>query len=381
MNIIKPIQYKRLFLNNSILILSCILFCSDTSEACSTFMLRDVNTLIIGHNLDMPYEIPGMIIINKRGVSKTNISWYEISTSRKPTSPTISWVSKYGSITFNPLGREFPDGGINEAGLYIQEMTLAETKFPENDKIPRMFMMQWMQFQLDNYNMVKQVLDNLPKIILDGWSWHFFVADRNGNCACIEFIEGKTIIYTGAKMPIPVVCNTIYPHELQLLEQYEGFGGRLKVDLKNKKIPRFVHAAYLIKNFIETSKTPNSYGFEILESMNRGATQWSYIINVIKKQVYFRTSIGKKIKYFNYGKIDFSCRSPVKIIDINSKLQNDVLENFIDYSTMINEQFIQRGIESIDKNGSFSRRIESTGNTITNLIKTMASYPDKTICK
>jgi choloylglycine hydrolase len=344
-------------------------------------MLREVNTLIIGHNLDMPYEIPGMIVVNKRGISKTNISWYEIFTSRKPTSPTISWVSKYGSITFNPLGREFPDGGINEAGLYIQEMTLTETKFPEDNKLPRMFMMQWMQFQLDNYNTVKQVLDNLPKIILDGWSWHFFVADRKGNCACIEFIEGKTIIYTGAKMPISVVCNSIYPHELKLLKQYEGFGGLQKVDLKNKQTPRFVHAAYLIKNFIETSKTANSHGFEILESMNRGATQWSYIIDVTKKQVYFRTSIGKKIKYFNYGKIDFSCRSPVKIIDINSKLQNDVLENFIDYSTKINEQFIQRGIESIDKNGSFSRQIESTGNTITNLVKTMASYPDKTFCK
>ena len=381
MDIVKSISYKRLLFNNGILILSCILFCSATSEACSTFMLQEDNTFIIGHNLDMPYEIPGMVVVNKRGVSKTNISWYEIFTSRKPTSPTISWVSKYGSITFNPLGREFPDGGINEAGLYIQEMTLTETKFPEDNKLPRMFMMQWMQFQLDNYKTVTQVLDNLPKIILDGWSWHFFVADRKGNCACIEFIEGKTIIYTGTTMPIPVVCNSIYSHELQLLKQYKGFGGRQKVDLKNKQTPRFVHAAYLIKNFIETSKTATSYGFEILESMNRGATQWSYIIDVTNKQVYFRTSVGKKIKYFDYGKIDFSYQSPVKIIDINSKLQDDVLEHFVNYSTRINEQFIQKAIESIDKDGTFSQLIESEGNTIHNVIKAMALYPDNTICK
>ncbi len=109
MDIVKSISYKRLLLNNGILILSCILFCSATSEACSTFMLQEDNTFIIGHNLDMPYEIPGMVVVNKRCVSKTNISWYEIFTSCKPTSPTISWVSKYGSITFNPLGREFPD--------------------------------------------------------------------------------------------------------------------------------------------------------------------------------------------------------------------------------------------------------------------------------
>ena len=93
------------------------------------------------------------------------------------------------------------------------------------------------------------------------------------------------------------------------------------------------------------------------------------------------SKISKKIKYFDYGKIDFSCQGPVKIIDINSKLQDDVLEHFVNYSTRINEQFIQKAIESIDKDGTFSQRIESEGNTIHNVIKTMASYPDKTICK
>ena len=381
MDIIKSIFSKRLLLHNSILVLSCILFCSTTGYACSTYMLREGDTFLIGHNLDMPYEIPGMIVINKRGVFKTNISWYEISTSRKHSSPNLSWVSKYGSITFNPLGREFPDGGINEACLYIQEMTLTETEFPEDDKHPRMFMMQWMQFQLDNYETVMQVLDNLPEIILDGWSWHFFVADKKGNCACIEFIEGKAVVYTVKTMPIPVMCNSIYSHELELLKQYDGFGGQQKVDLKNKQTPRFVHAAYLIKNFIETSKTATSYGFEILESMNRGGTQWSYIIDVTNKKVYFRTSTGKKIKYFDYGKIDFSCKRPVKIIDINAKLQGDVIEHFINYSTIINKQFIQKAIDSIDKDGAFSKRIESEGNTIQNVIETMSSYPDKTICK
>ena len=381
MDVIKSMCHKRFLLNNCLLILGCILFWSGASEACSTFMLQEEETFIIGHNLDMPYEIPGMVVVNKRGVSKTNISWREISTSRKPASPTISWVSKYGSITFNPLGREFPDGGINEAGLYIQEMTLTETKFPEDDTLPRMFMMQWMQFQLDNYETVAQVLDNLAEIILDGWSWHFFAADRKGNCACIEFIEGETIIYTGATMPIPVVCNSIYSRETELVKQYEGFGGRKKVDLKDKDIGRFVHGAYLIKNFAETSKTVTSYGFEILESMNQGTTQWSYVIDVVNKRVHFRTSVGEKIKYFDYGKIDFSCEGPVKVIDINSKLQGDVLGHFVNYSTRMNEEFIQRTVESIDKDGSFSERIESEGNTVDSVIKTMASYPDETICR
>jgi choloylglycine hydrolase len=28
------------------------------------------------------------------------------------------WTSRYGSITFNQYGREFPSGGINEKGSW-----------------------------------------------------------------------------------------------------------------------------------------------------------------------------------------------------------------------------------------------------------------------
>jgi len=324
MDTFKSISSRWLLQNTALFLLSCMLLCTGRSDACSTFMLREGNTLIIGHNLDMPYDIPGMIFINKRGVLKTNISWHEISTSQKPSSRSIRWTSKYGSVTFNPLGREFPDGGINEAGLYIQEMSLSGTQFPEDDKRPGMFMMQWMQFQLDNYETVKQVLDHLPDIILDGWGWHFFVADKNGTCACIEFIEGKAVVYTGERMPVPVLCNSKYSDELERLKQYEDFGGQKKVDLKNKEIPRFVHAAHLIKRFSQTSGSAAAYGFKTLESMNRGGTQWSYVIDVTHQKAYFRTSVGRQIKYFAYGQMDFSRKSPVRIIDINSKRQDDV---------------------------------------------------------
>ncbi len=380
MHAVKSISSKELLLYICIVALSCTLFSPSASDACSTYMLREDSIFLIGHNLDMPYEIPGMVVVNKRGILKTNISWHEISTSRKPSSPTISWTSEYGSVTFNPLGREFPDGGINEAGLYIQEMTLAGTECPEDDKRPRMFMMQWMQFQLDNYDTVAQVLNHLSDIILDGWAWHFFVADKKGQCACIEFTEGKTVVFTGRTMPIPVMCNSRYSDELELLERYDGFGGQQEVDLKNREIPRFVHAAYLIRSFTPKSEPAADHGFEILESMDRGSTQWSYIIDVTDQKVYFRTSVGRKVKYFDYGQMDFSCKSPVKIIDINSKMQGDVLDRFADYSPSINRQFLEKAVKSIDRDGVFSNQIEATGNTIDNLIKTIASYPDKTIC-
>jgi len=318
---------------------------------CSTYLLHKGNTLLIGHNLDSPFKMPGMIVINKRNLKKINISWQEIFTLQKPSSPSISWISKYSSVTFNPVGREFPDGGFNEAGLYIQEMTLEDTKFPENDKRPKMFMMQWMQYQLDNYETVDQVLQNLDNIIPGGWGWHFFVSDIRGVSAVIEFIIGKALVYRGNEMPFPVLCNSQYPHEITKLKKYNGFGGDQDVNLDDKSIPRFVHAAYLIKNYNET--TPQSsiaYGFKILESMERGETQWSYVIDVKKNQIHFRTSVGTEIKTFNFGSFDLSCDQPTMIIDINSALSGNVEQKFQIYSEEINTQLIKQVIKAFGFN-------------------------------
>jgi hypothetical protein len=75
--------------------------------------------------------------------------------------------------------------------------------------------------------------------------------------------------------------------------------------------------------------------------------------------------------------MDFSCKSPIRIIDVNSKRQDDVLHHFLDYSPDINRQLIEKAVKSINQDGSFSKQIESAGNTIENLIETMASFPEK----
>jgi choloylglycine hydrolase len=62
--------------------------------------------VLLAKNLAFPIG-EGIILINKRGVLKTAyISQYK----------KLSWRSKYGSITFNQFGKEFPLGEMNEAG-------------------------------------------------------------------------------------------------------------------------------------------------------------------------------------------------------------------------------------------------------------------------
>lgn len=335
--------------------------------SCSTFLLRTDDAFLVGHNLDNGRPVPGTIVVNKRNVQKTGVSLVELLYGVKPPNPALAWTSRYGSVTFNAWGKEFIDGGINEAGLYIHEMTLLRTRFPEDDERPRMFMMQWMQYQLDNYASVEEVLSNLSTIVLDGWRWHFFVSDREGNTAAIEFVDGDLRVYTGDSMPIPVLCNTAYPEELANLERYAGFGGEQPVRLRDKRTERFVHAAHMIRNAPQSVDA--DYGFKILKTLERGLTHWSIVIDVNQARVYFRTSVGKKIKYVDLARFDFSSDTPVKMLDINVHLSGDVFDYFVDYSPQRNLRAAKEGIESTDSvEQGLSRPIAPYGYTLDDLI-------------
>src|SRR4051812_20233709 len=94
-------------------------FVRPTASACSTFVLEDGNQRIFAHHLDTGGDVPGLVVINKRGTNRRSVSWDQLITAQAPDH-AISWTSRWGSITFNTWGVGYPDGGLNERGLYIQ---------------------------------------------------------------------------------------------------------------------------------------------------------------------------------------------------------------------------------------------------------------------
>ena len=119
------------------LILLLVLFSHQNVSACSTFKLQKGNELIYGHNLNQgDIGVPGMIFINKRGIFKTGRTWSELINKDRSNPSSFCWISRYGSVTFNAFGRDFPDGGMNEAGLYIWEMN-EDPDYPKNDSLPK----------------------------------------------------------------------------------------------------------------------------------------------------------------------------------------------------------------------------------------------------
>jgi penicillin V acylase-like amidase (Ntn superfamily) len=64
-------------------------------------------------------------------------------------------------VTFNVFGRDLPDGGINEDGLYIWEMN-EEADYQTNDSLAKLNQMHWMQYILDNYPSDRDLMRTWP---------------------------------------------------------------------------------------------------------------------------------------------------------------------------------------------------------------------------
>ncbi len=312
-------------------------------ESCSTFMLKHTDKLIFGHNLDQPgMKVSGYVFINKRSVFKKGCTLSELLTKDRKNPSTLNWISKYGSVSFNSFGKDLIDGGLNEEGLYIWEMSNVLGKYGSVGKTKRLFASNWMQYILDNYKNVEQVIQSVQEMELDGPAWHFFIGDKNGNYAAIEYLGGKTVIHQKEEMPIPALFNMPYDIEMEKMSYYQGFGGRNDSSLDNLSAGRFVHTAVMLKDY-SVSESAVKYGFKILEQLSKTCeTKWSVIIDALNGKIYFKTEGFQEIKTFELNKIDFSNQTPVLILDMDIKKGGDVSEKFSQFTDEKNLELVRK---------------------------------------
>jgi len=327
------------------LIFNIFLFClvPQPSQPCTTFSLEHADQHVVGKNYDWIVG-DGLVVVNKRGVSKTAIY------IKEENAQLASWTSKYGSVTFNQHGREMPHGGMNETGLVVQAMMLTETKYPAPDSRPAISRLQWIQYQLDNFSTVKEIIasDSILRISPGGGSGpHFLCIDREGNYVSIEFLDGKLVYHTKETMPFGVLTNSTYEESVELYKTYKRMGKKLPMPGGNSSRDRFVRAASMIKRYNSIASKPRvNYAFDILSNVAQGSqTKWSIVFDIKNYRVYFETFSNPKRRYFDFNSFNLSCATPVKALDINAELEGDVTNNFQDYTQQINRNLIRNSFK------------------------------------
>lgn len=171
-------------------------------------------TRLLGNNQDVPYT-EAYIFTNKRCVAKEAIV--------QPPELPAQWISRYGSLTISQVGKELPNGGINEAGLVVEQTTLWQSTYTDDDRLPAIGELQWIQLLLDTCATVKEAEQVAygVRIAQPMSRLHYMIADRTGDCAIFEFLDGVMYIYRGISLPFSIMTNTPYIEAVRDLEDKE----------------------------------------------------------------------------------------------------------------------------------------------------------------
>lgn len=328
------------FLSLSLVLAGLPAFVPSDAEACTTFLLEAKSGSVVGKSYDW-HDGVGLVYVNKKGVSKSALPF---GFRDKPA----KWTSKYASITFNQYGQEFPNGGMNEAGLVVEIMWLDSSVYPTHDKRPVVNELQWIQYQLDRFATVSEVTKNAEQIRVAPVKAkvHYLVCDKTDACATFEYVDGKLVVASGKTLPAKVLTNHTYAESTKHLSQHKSFGGKkdLPKESDASSLARFVRAASKVRKQIKKGAVQKAFG--ILDSVHQDDyTKWNIVYEPGQKRVHFRTTDNRNVKFVDLTSFDTSCKTPVKVFDLASKATGDVTKQFADMTREQNEGLIKASLE------------------------------------
>ena len=298
---------------------------------CTTLCLLEKGRALVAYNYDA-WASEGLVLVNKRGTSK-----------KGRVKQGASWTARYGSVTFNQFGRDEPNSGVNEKGLMVSLMWLDATRWPPADHHPIIGPLRWIQYHLDNHASVAEIVANAEAVrIASAFPLHYLFADVSGDAAVIEFLDGKLVVYRGETLPVRALTNSTYADSIAA---FEAAKRTRETPTSQSSLDRFVRGAMVVSG----DGDPIDRGFAALAAVASpgpasprvGTTRWSIVYDLGASKVYFRTYINEAIRRFTVTSFDFSCRTPMKMLDVTAPGSGDVAAAFLDYSRAANRALLE----------------------------------------
>ena len=310
---------------------------------CSIIIFGDANKKYLAENYDYTLD-HGLVAINVKGTHK--------STPQQGNRDSLNWMVKYGSITFNQFSLELPVSGMNDVGLTVTLLWHEEGDFGNDSQAYYLNPLQWIQYQLDNFQNVSEVLEGLKKVRPERGPipLHFAVLDAMGNSLLIEFIKGKTVLHKNTDYPI--MTNNSYA--TCLVAAQKAFSE--KALMKTDSIGRFNH---LYQQALTLDKQPSSKtGFNLLDSVSQTPdtdknfpwgseqntqtiTAWSIVFDPVDQSIFLKTHKNTAIRQFDLKVINFEAESHYRVMDIHEGGAGFATNFFSPYTKEKNRQLLQ----------------------------------------
>jgi penicillin V acylase-like amidase (Ntn superfamily) len=326
------------------------------THACSRVLKSDDQlAVMVGRNMDWyDKSMASDMLILPRGIKHRGF------VQDNP----LKWTSKYGSIVAQSYHKYVSDG-MNEKGLAVHGLSLDSDYGVRDASRPGISVIQWVQFYIDQFATVKEVVEftrDEQNIQLVTFFFepsnkyvgiHIAIEDASGDSAIIEYLNGKSIIHHGRQYNT-LTNNPSFDKQLQNLHQYMDFGGQKSLPGTALPKDRFVRASYYLKHLPNPANNREkiTYLFRVLENVSEPyainnvtpgvvPTLWSVISDLTNKKYYYRDSKRFNTIWVDLKKFDLSKGQPILKLDISShedkpEYNGDVSEYFKMQFTKLN---------------------------------------------
>lgn len=211
------------------------------SSACTRAVLKtEEGTVLTGRSMDWMQDIGNNLWAFPRGMSRDGAAG--------PKSP--KWESKYGSVITTIYEMATVDG-INEKGLVINILYLAESDYGAVGDKPPMCISMWGQYVLDNFATVAEAVRALEKepfrivapVLPNGSPahGHLSMTDPTGDSAIFEYIGGKLVIHHGPEYVV-MTNSPEYAQQLAINSYWRSVGGTVFLPGTSRASDRFARA-------------------------------------------------------------------------------------------------------------------------------------------
>lgn len=287
----------------------------------------------------------------------------------QPPCQPASWTSLYGSLTISQLGKENPNGGMNEAGLVVEQTTLWESKYPIADRRPALGELHFIQYLLDTCRTVQEALTAARQIRIDQSTsnLHYLLIDRSGNHAIIEFLEGDQVVHTG-ELSAPVITNTSY--QKAEMEIQRGNSDRADLDeYEQNSLDRFLVVSERL-NTLKHQAADMDTMFEILTAAQRNDTVFSLVYNLDLMEIQLMTQRNQERITIRMDEFDFDVTMPAQAVDVQKLKPHHSRAQFDNYSAEINYEVVRGFFRDPILTSIFKWNISDE------MLRFLADYPD-----
>lgn len=299
-------------------------------------------SVLVGRSMDWFEPTRTVLAMRPRGAERESA----------PGDPaSFSWVSEYGSVVALMYGKIAVDG-LNEAGLQVSGLYLAESDYGERDESrPALALHQAIQCLLDRFDSVAAAVGWLEEsrvqiIPLDiggkPGTGHISLADASGDSAIVEFLDGQASVHHGSQYTV-MANSPAYEEQLELLRRYAGLGGEQPLPGGTDSPDRFARAAFYSERLPTTDDTREAvaYVFSVIRNAsapygtadpvrpNISTTRWRTVADCTDLLYFFESTRSPNVVWARLGGIDFS-PGPERVLDLVAEPDRvgDVTEEF-----------------------------------------------------